>query len=106
MRIQEWRLSTTFLFGAFLLAAPTFLMMPAQSASGASKPATPIYADDCSSQQIDPKVWKLQCSSDQFALFCDKKGEEKKCACVRGNKYLNTYGAHCSDLPCFHKVCQ
>jgi hypothetical protein len=66
--------------------------------------AIQAHADDCTSP-LDTKQWHLQCGNDKFALFCDKKGEEKKCACVRGGKYLYTYGVHCSDLPCFHKKC-
>jgi hypothetical protein len=63
-------------------------------------------ADDCSSQEIDPKQWKLQCTSNDFALFCDKAGEEKKCACIRGAKYYYTYGFHCSDLSCYLNKCK
>lgn len=62
-------------------------------------------SDPCSKEEIDPSVWNLQCEDDNFALFCSADGQEKKCACRKGEKYFYTYGAKCADLPCFHKVC-
>jgi hypothetical protein len=73
------------LLRATLLLALTFLISPLQAESGTNRSIS-RYADDCSTP-IDPKQWKLQRSNDQFALFCDKQGEEKKCACVKGSKY-------------------
>jgi hypothetical protein len=89
-----------------LIATTDFQVAPASAANKANGQRSQLLADDCSAQVIDPKQWKLQCKSSDFALFCDKAGEEKKCACIKGAKYYNTFGVHCSDLPCFHKVCK
>jgi hypothetical protein len=64
-----------------------------------------VDADGCSSEEIDPNEWKLQCEDNRWALFCDQDGQQKKCACRKNGKYYYTYGANCAHLPCFHKVC-
>jgi len=73
-----------------------------------SKPRTMLPRADQLGPEMDPKVWKIQCSNADLAMMCRKSDPtDRRCAGKRAGKYRWTYGSYCKRaLPCSRRACR